>query len=265
MVDPKLIKPFVQRQFALCRGVLSLNVDDIERAHELRLVVKRLRAAYALIENASLDRVFGRELRAVSRQLGEVRDHDIVMSWLARHGKSLPRKLVEKIAGADATFAFDARRPAVVRSAARKLLALENRFVKAAGAVRAADETRGRLLAEHASARKVFKKLREGNGRARDYHELRKRAKELLYQVEAASDLEDGSTRRYWTKLKTVSTVLGDAHDLSVVRVYLKGAKGGAARDTRKKLKARREELHLKAIERGSRCFTKVPPMGLAL
>lgn len=260
------------------------RAEDIEDVHQMRVASRRLRAALALFEPVlPARRVEGwvKDVRRVTRRLGEARDLDVQIAFVedftrrhTEHAAWQPglrrlllrlrqrRERVQPRLRAAMDRFGDSDIETELGAALRQLTALghmaqadehsEAVFERARDTVRArvqevvsfADEARDPTHTEQA-------------------HALRIAAKRLRYTLEVFAPAFDGALRPYIQIVKRLQTVLGEVHDCDVwidwlprfldderrrtVRFY------GAARDFRKILggiealredrRARREQL----------------------
>ncbi len=186
--------------------------------HSFRLQIKHLRAELCLlnlqIPNAQK---IDRKLREISRTLSPFRDKAVRAKWLRMHGLPVPEE--------------SGHTPALapLRGKVRQLRALVNKFGPAKK-----NELRNAL----ATSLKKMKKARAAAKKKRsdaNFHKWRKRAKDLLYQLEYLG-IRNGKTR----ELSKLTKLLGRAQDCSLIE-HTK-----LPRSTRKV--AEKEKLELQAI-----------------
>ena len=208
----------VARIEASARGVLGSS--DTEFLHQLRVSLRRLRAAlraYQDVLPGKERRRLIRALRRLSPVLGAARDWDVV---LARH---------EVSAGARAR-ARSAREAALAMVASEEFsraLAMA-RALKAKGAGEPAQQFAARALERaHRKAMKRAKGIDWDDAARR--HEVRIRVKRLRYTCELfASAFPRRATASYISALKALQTILGELNDLATAR-RLVGARADEA------------------------------------
>lgn len=226
--------------------------DDPEALHDMRVAVRRLRAARRLLRAgmpASFEASLGEDLRWLGAMLGSVRDLDVQLDRAGRLLQLTPPALRKGfVAFADDLRAQRAQaRHALLQSLdspryLRLLLRLE-RFGEARPRRRALGEAAlpAAGLAADALSR-AYRKLRK-RGRALEHeplpeelHELRIRAKRARYILEFFRDLASKPARRAARRLAKLQDLLGEYNDSVVsaafVQQYLDGAGIDAAPST---------------------------------
>jgi CHAD domain-containing protein len=231
-----------------CKRVLLLELGEAariardegrpadDRVHDVRLCLKRARAVVALAA-PHVGRAAKRDnetLREIARGLGPARDEVVARAALMRLGRGLGRAVASSAALRrrllHALAATDAARS--LREAAPRLDAA----LRAAGRWKVAHGRR----AARAGVERTYRRARRDSRRARAvdddtcFHEWRKAVKRLGYQAaflsSRAPDALDGAGR-----LKELGRVLGDLHDLAVLRAVVAdearddGARAGRA------------------------------------
>jgi len=228
----------LRRQFAhvLANEPGTRLGEDIEALHDMRVAVRRMRAALRLYRQHLPARVLGLvpSLRWLGLVLGDVRDLDVhradVTAW---------REQLEAV-DRDALDALDMQLETSWRSARRRLLrALDSRRyerlvervqrVLVAGPGRRPTVGRepilsivpelieGRLRRVTKCAARVHK-----DSPAADYHEVRIRCKALRYALEFHAELLGTRAARMIAELKRVQDVLGDHQDACVAGDWLR-------------------------------------------
>jgi CHAD domain-containing protein len=268
------------------KRVLAAQVDDAiaqlrgeagtepaEAIHEARKDVKKIRSALRLIRDAIGDEVWRREnehYRDIARQLSDFRDAEI---------------LVEALDGIGERFGL----PAKERSARlRAELEEENLAAHAEGSVEramsgaAAELAAGRArISElpiggddwdligpglHRSYRRGRRRLRAVEERATvaNMHELRKRVKDLWYQLRLIRDADKHMIGQLADHAHDLSDHLGDDHDLALLREQVQSRQGSFAgasdrRHLLEEIDQRRGELPFAAISLGQRIYSDKP------
>ena len=217
------------RRYALLRirQVLSivdgLDREEAENIHAVRLATKRLRAAWRLLRSGVGNEVRKRadqRLRAAGKSLAENRDAHVRCQTLTQ-------------------LAEGARQPALIRAYedVLALLAGHSEIGKSVNWARVKDAfaseekawvnlpatTERRNVLIHGlqwtydNASKKAKRATALGGRER-YHDWRRHAKYLLYQLEMIPGLNPASLSIYHPDLKKLGRTLGRHHDLALLR-----------------------------------------------
>jgi adenylate cyclase len=203
--------------------ILGGSGDD--RVHEARTSVKRARMLLRLMRHDTGRSLFRREngaLREASRALSAVRDAVVLVETL--------EGLVERASEEDRTTV------APLRAAleARRDRTVERSFGKLAEAARAVNGARDRA-ADLTPAHRGWKALAHGldrayrrahdrcarafeTGRDEDFHALRRAVKDLTYQARFLRPVDEPALRAEGARLKKLGDLLGDDHDLAVLR-----------------------------------------------
>jgi CHAD domain-containing protein len=268
------------------KRVLTAQVDDAiaqlrgeagtepaEAIHEARKDVKKIRSALRLARDAIGDDVWRREndhYREVARTLSSFRDAEI---------------LVEALDGLGERFGPAARERF---EALRNHLDDENRAAHDEGSVEramasaAAGLAAGRARIEglpldgdgwdvigpglHRSYRRGRKRLRavEDEASVTNLHELRKRVKDLWYQLRLIRGADRALIGSLADHAHDLSDHLGDDHDLALLRDEVQRrhaafADPGDQRHLREQIDQRRGELQFAAISLGERIYSEKP------
>lgn len=233
--------------------------ETSEGIHELRVSIRRMRAAFSVFRGAMPENYrfrIGDELRVLQRKLSMAREWGVLVeetvasmpSRLRRHRSSqklvqiAQRKRVEGYESAHAAL----RNPHYTDLLLRLASWIESQFgfgapptrepkwkpnVLAGPAPRFASEV---MRAYHAKVRKLGKKIRKLD--PVELHRLRIRVKKLRYATEFVGSLWPGRrTKRYLSALKDLQQVLGALHDATVAEklvAHLKTARGVDAKLT---------------------------------
>lgn len=223
-----------------CSADYARKSDDPEGIHQLRVGIRRLRAALAIFRRLDPGRrrpAVASKLRALQQELGAAREWDVFIEETigsVRHRIREKQGLRELIKGAEAKRAEAYRRArAALRdtrytnlvfelegridgyfglSASRSRKARSGKIALTSPAASFACDV---LRSRHAKVRRLGKQLRGLD--SQELHKLRIRIKKLRYAVEFFRDLWPGPRAgRYLSALKTLQQVLGTAHDSSV-------------------------------------------------
>jgi CHAD domain-containing protein len=229
----------LRRHFAamLAREPGSRLGDDAEELHDMRVAIRRLRAALALFADALPDDVTAvrDELGWIGRGLGGVRDLDVQLEQLDEWLEAVEGPDREALAKLRSLLAEQRR-----AARAQMLELLDSRryetFVARFGrALRAAAPSPTGPAAQPALAvapdliERRFRAVRKGAGRigpespAGDYHRLRIRCKRLRYALEFLADVYPGKTRPVVRRLVALQDLLGAHQDADIAIARLRG------------------------------------------
>lgn len=240
-----------------CLDQIAANVlvighgDDPEGPHQLRVGLRRLRTAFALLRpaigGAELDRLEG-EARWLGGVVGQVRDLDVVLLDLVR----------PEAAARPAEPGFGRLAEVLTRRLARERQTLRDTlrggrvqgflldvaaFAETAGWVRPGDGAQAEALARpmrETAAIALADTWRGVRRRARgiaglsvaERHALRKRLKRLRYAVEFLGPIYPRKqVRPFLARLKELQTLFGDLNDLAVAEAIFSGPAAPGAGD----------------------------------
>ena len=268
------------------KRVLASQVDDAiarlrgeagtepeEAIHEARKDVKKIRSALRLVRHEIGDEVWRREndhYRDVARKLSSFRDAEILVEALDGLRERSAPTAIERSDGI------------------RKELDEENRSahddgsVERAMAAAAAELATGRARVDalpldgdgweliapglHRSYRRGRKRLRavEEEASVTNLHELRKRVKDLWYQLRLIRDVDRAMLEPLADHTHGLSDHLGDDHDLALLREEVQRRRNAFARpvDQRhllQEIDQRRGELQFAAISLAERIYADKP------
>jgi CHAD domain-containing protein len=267
----RVITARVDDAVAQLRG--EAGTEPAEGVHEARKDIKKIRSALRLVRAAIGDHVWRLEndhYRDCARQLSGFRDAEILVEALDG--------LAERF-GDGARGRFDRL---------RQELDHENRAAQEGGAVEramataAAELEAGRVRIDalplegdgwdligpgiHRSYRRGRKRLRsvEEETSVTNLHELRKRVKDLWYQLRLVRDADPEMLGPLADHAHDLSDHLGDDHDLALLReqVQRRAAAFSDATDQRHlldQIDQRRGELQFAAISLGGRIYAEKP------
>jgi CHAD domain-containing protein len=263
--------------------------DDPEAVHQLRVAIRRMRAALSIFQDAALPGHrfrMGDELRALQVKLGVAREWDVLIDdTLSR----LPPPLRRDKAVRDLLARTQARRAAAHKSTRAVLRgskstdllrrihawidrefiygprSLQNpRWNRVALAQPALAVAAAVLAIHHRRAFRLGRKMQKLD--ADDLHRLRIRIKKLRYGTEFFGSLwPTGRTRRYVAALKELQQSLGTLHDIAVAPALLARAESPrsmahSARPELDRWLAKAERAGRKEAARLWRRFTKREP-----
>lgn len=199
--------------------------QPMKRVHDARKRFKEIRAVLRLARTG-MDKSFSREndwFRAAGRSLAPVRDADAHLALLEQ---------LHDFAGNDATHDAIARAAEELSARLEGLDkdALDGHLERLADGLAARprltawdfgsqryDTIGAGLELAARKARKAFRRAGD-SGSDVDFHTWRRRAKDLWYQLRALEPVNPPAMKERTAKLKELSRLLGDYHDLSTLR-----------------------------------------------
>lgn len=204
----------------------GMRMEDVESLHQARVGLRRLRShlrVFAPLLDARWADALGDELRGLARQLGEVRDLDVLIDRLGTIAADL-RPVVDPLLD-DLARRRDASRAALLeRLRDERYAALLERLVAAAAAprlLRAATRPAGSTLPPLFGA--AWKRLAKRGDRMTavwtdaEFHDLRIRAKRARYAADAIGPSLDSARRdgadAIRKRLAALQTLLGELQD----------------------------------------------------
>jgi CHAD domain-containing protein len=249
------------------------GTEPAEAVHEARKDVKKIRSALRLVRDAIGDDVWRREnehYRDVARKLSSFRDAEILVEALDGLGERF---------GPSARDRFDAFRGQLNEEnrAAHDDGSVERAMVDAAAELAAGrsridglplDGDGWDLLGPglHRSYRRGRKRLRavEEQASVTNLHELRKRVKDLWYQLRLITDADREMLGSLADQTHDLSDHLGDDHDLALLREQVQRRRDafsspGDQRHLLEEIDQRRGELQFAAISLGDRIYAEKP------
>jgi CHAD domain-containing protein len=259
---------------ALVRRDAGVRVDeDVEDVHRMRVATRRLRS-YLRTFRPLLDEDWARglqeDLRWLGRELGPVRDGDVLSERFHTAAAALPD--AERRAAKDLLEHLAQLRQGDLRRLLEALrsgryLELLGRLVEAARAPRVRPEAqqpaRG-VLAPLVQARweRLSRSVSQLGSEpdAEELHAVRIRAKHARYAAEAVTPVFGGSARRFARALRRVQQSLGQHQDAVVAIRWLREAAGHVSREAAVAagmLAAREQRVGKRALERWPGCWRK--------
>ncbi|MFE9372447.1 CHAD domain-containing protein [Streptomyces sp. NPDC006711] len=224
-----------------------------DAVHRMRVTTRRLRSAftsYAKVLDRTVTDPLGDELKWLARELGAVRDGDVLAQRLDAHIRALPTTLVlgpvtarlrvhrvaqHAEARRTTLAALDSPRQLALLGALDRLLAdpplLPGAHRPAARVLRQAVRKDHRRLARRLDTALA---LAPGPERDRALHAARKAAKRARYSAQAATPVLGKPAKKLAKRLKAVQNTLGDHQDSVVARAALRtlAARAHAAGET---------------------------------
>ena len=220
--------------------------EDPEGVHQARVATRRLRSDLRTLRPV-LDRAWSEPLREelhwLGDLLGRVRDADVLAGLLAEHADALRPghharatsliRQIEDQRAADRTTLLQAMN-------STRYSALLDRLVDAARAPRLRANTDSITKVDDVAARLIrtpWKRLRKQVQRLaadppdQDLHEVRKRAKQARYALEAVAPVMGKPARRVAKRLAALQDTLGDHQDAVVAAQWIERAALGSNDD----------------------------------
>ena len=271
---------------AAVRRILAAQVDDAisqlrgeagtepaEAIHEARKGVKKIRSALRLVRDEIGDDVWRREnehYRDVARKLSSFRDAEILVQALdglgERFGPTARARvegLREQLEEENTSSHDDGSVERAMAGAAAELAAGRSRIDALP-----LDGDGWELVAPgfHRSYRRGRKRLRavEEEASVTNLHELRKRVKDLWYQLRLIQDADKHMLGNLADQAHDLSDHLGDDHDLALLREQVQTRREVFAipshqRHLLEEIDRRRGELQFAAISLGERIYAEKP------
>ena len=250
----------------------EVDHDPVTAVHDARKALKKARSAVRLGRGA-IDRDVQRRnnaaLRDAGRRLSSARDAEVMLGAVD--------DLAERFAGQVPGTTFDAIRGHLVaeRDEARTRLLGAAVAGHVAGDLKAVqtgtDDWRVRgggwtaiepgLLRSYRRGRTALEAARE-DPTSENFHEWRKRAKDLWYHLRMLMPLSPGIVGGQADEAHELADLLGDDHDLAVLREALEGGAGAVPADVDAViglLDHRRAQLQAKALLVGERLYAESP------
>jgi CYTH domain-containing protein/CHAD domain-containing protein len=244
--------------------------DAAEAIHGVRKDMKKLRTVLRLLRNELPKAVYGEEkerYREAARKLSGTRDAEVkleTLEALVEHAEELPGEAVEswrKILDSDREAATDAARDEPALAEARELIEagcagierwqLEEEPWKGVREAFVRVYRRGRRAMRAAEAKPSEDEL----------HQWRKRAKDLRYGLELIEKAWSGPLGAAAEEADRLSDLLGDHHDLAVLREDLHERRLGEEETRRLEaaIGERQQQLAADAFDLGHRLYAESP------
>ena len=279
LLESELVGPGVRR-------VLKAQVDDAvaqlrgeagnapaEAIHEARKDMKKIRSALRLVRDAIGEDAWRREndhYRDVARKLSAHRDAEILVESLdglrERFGpaaRERSERLREQLDEENRAAHDDGTIERTMAGAAAELIALRSSLDELA-----LDGDGWGLIAPglHRSYRRGRKRLRsvEDEPSVTNLHELRKRVKDLTYQLRLIREADRPMIGALADHAHDLSDHLGDDHDLALLRKEAQRRRDAFSspadqRHLLREIDQRRGELQFAAISLGERIYAEKP------
>jgi CHAD domain-containing protein len=267
----RILTSQVDDGIAQLRG--DAGTEPAEAVHEARKDVKKIRSALRLVRDQIGDEVWRREndhYREVARTLSSFRDAEILVEAL----EGLAGRF-----GPEAEGRFDALRDQLESEnrSAHEDGSLERAMAEAAAGLAAGRGRIAQLPLEgdgwdligpglHRTYRRGRKRLRvvEEEASVTNLHELRKRVKDLWYQLRVIRDADKHMFGELADHAHDLSDHLGDDHDLALLRETVQRRRAAFTDPSDKRhlleeIDQRRGELQFAAISLGERIYADKP------
>lgn len=249
------------------------TADPAELVHDARKAIKRMRALARLLRHELGEREFKRvndSLRAAGARLASARDAEVRLATLQalaeRHPKALTPQRVRSLSERLESERGEAIEPserdqvladiAVMRHRLARWNLVERDFQTLAPGLqriyREGRRCRARVEREHAR-----------NSRA--LHDWRKRVKSLYYVLDMLGGTKAKGAHRATRQANRLGDLLGEEHDLWMLRAYIKAHPDALGDDTStrkvllKRIEQRRKRLRKHALDLGTRLYKRNP------
>jgi CHAD domain-containing protein len=231
----RLIEQLISRQYGLAYN------DDVEFVHEMRVAIRRLRAAMRIFRVAFQGQLQheSQQLRQLAEMLGAARDSDVFLDFLQGYGQTCPKKCRSLIAGLVETEKRARRqnyRQAMATCRSEPLRQFLENFYQT---LRQPAGSEGGLAVNSKQAKKpLYRGARKALGKrfqavvkfgphlqnlsSGSLHELRIACKKLRYATEFFSGVYPPKLQGLIDVLVKVQDLLGTAHDLDLYRQQLR-------------------------------------------
>jgi CHAD domain-containing protein len=212
-------------------GLENPKVDRNEAIHDARKCSKRLRALLRLARAGIGDDVYRREnaaIRDAARDLSGLRDADALLETFERlqvrfAGDVDWRKLVgvrRALVARRKQLGDDGSLPRRIAAFGEELRAVRDRLPSWPLADLEFDDLAPGLKRSYQRGREAMRAIEAAPSDER-FHEWRKRAKDHRYHLELLRDLWPTEVKARRAEIRTLGDLLGDEHDLSVLRATL--------------------------------------------
>ncbi|HEX4722048.1 MAG TPA: CYTH and CHAD domain-containing protein [Pseudonocardiaceae bacterium] len=220
---------------------VAVRLDEPDGVHDLRVAVRRVSSVLRVcrpILVATRVRLLARELKWISDLLGAARDTEVLGAQLDDWMRSLPTELVlgpvmthvDRYLARPTADAAEALRKAMAGQRYRSLLeSLDTLLAEPPyrdAAQRRAKDVLPPLVAKAyrkaGKAARSARRMTPGPEQDAALHLARRRAKRLRYAVETVEPVIGKPARRLRRRVRDMQSLLGDQHDLVVLRPVLR-------------------------------------------
>jgi CHAD domain-containing protein len=216
-----------------------LRLDDPDGVHDMRVFVRRLRSCLKVFRKIiDVPSSLSAELKWLSDSLGDARDAEVLSEGLFSAVNAVPAELVLGPVRAETSRHLAksaARASAALRGAlagqryldllsAVDVLLAEPPYLDLAHrrAVRALPPLVAKAWRKARSSAAMALSLERGSAKDNAMHDTRKAVKRLRYAAETVEPVLGSAAARYQRRCKKAQGVLGDHHDLVVLRPVLR-------------------------------------------
>jgi CHAD domain-containing protein len=251
----------------------SRPVGEAELVHEARKAIKRMRALARLLREELGEAEFERvnsSLRDAAARLAGARDAEVRLATLRALAERHPRALApERIRRLQAR--LENERAGTIEPSDRDevladIAAMRRQLARWNLLERDFDTLEPGLRRIYREGRSRGDRVRRGHARnAQDLHDWRKRVKSLYYVLDMLDGAKRKGTRRATRGADRLGDLLGEEHDLWMLRAYVEAHPDALAGDeqTREALIARierrRMRLGRRALKLGARLYERKP------
>ena len=247
----------------------GVKEDPVTAVHDARKALKKERSLLRLARgtlSSSQRRATNATLRDAGRRLSDARDAEVKIQAVddlsSRYAGQLPKPAFDAVkAHLEAKAAVDRASPGAAREVAEQLVAVRSEI----------DDWRMRrdgwaaigkgLERSYERGRRAFRRAQR-EPTTENLHEWRKRAKDLWYHVRLLEPVSPGVMHGSAQEAHQLSDLLGDDHDLAVLRESLAGDGAAVATDLDSMLALidhRRRQLQADALHAGARLYEEKP------
>jgi len=254
------------------RHATAASVDPKRAVHDFRKSIRRARSVVALLRPA-LGRTaadgLAEELRQAFRDTGDLRDSDVLTATLAAVSGDDPELFVEaaEVAARLGANPKSADSGKVVRKALPILRRLPAALEVILPREYSTPDLEGGLTRSYRRSHRAWIQARDSRTDA-DFHEWRKRAKELRYQVELLASTGSPALKAREKALGALARELGEVTDMSMLcrQIETLAAEGGSGIASRllERGRALVRERSDALLSRGAEFFSE-PPRDFAL
>ncbi len=207
----------------VCDQIAGLPRGSLRRVHQIRVLVKRLRALLRLTRGHLPPRTFYRIdhlARRIKNALGNARDHAVLADfvgklWAPPEKRRLVRALALGKARATARADMLTRKQAILQDAKLLLAQLH----RAGGRLRALPAGKGAIATTGAACAQSARVCSKRRADDAEFHRWRKKLKTLIYQTEYLDGNAVSSPRL--RQMKHLGHLLGAHHDLALMQLRM--------------------------------------------
>ena len=267
---PQAVQRILSEQLTRAVEVLGTPEDSLEEAvHEARRCIKRTRSALRLVKFAVPD-AYPREnlrLRDIGRSLSALRDSHALIQTLdemKKQGRTGNADGSRHRTFAKAHHLLESRENQITQAMAEG--GMENSIAQLKAVLLDVKKLTYTKVDPQGISKSLYKSVKRGMKAfraAEDYpeaeifHEWRKRAKDLRYQLSLLSELEP-DLKQYSKSAKELEQILGDDHNLAVLKDVLREQQASNNRELQsldKEIADRQDALRDQARKIGKRLY----------